>query len=261
MPAPILPSPIRQGNVNGQDRLAGYYAQQKLAGIPFAQARNMALLTAQGGTPGAGRQAPNVGQQMTITPFQQTGQQYTGPALGNANGSGPRGLGQAIFPSAASPATPSLLSGFGGGGPISQGPITQGPVLNPAQVLARQNQLRATPAPLPMNDASAGGALSQVLRDLVGQQGERSAIDFGLQASADNARQAFAAQQAGRKSRLGRGQLAASDAISRLGDQGRVMSILLSLIGDLFPSGGLMNIPQAQFNMPQLNLAGGQGAN
>ena len=203
-----------------------------------------------GGQPGfgptSGVQMPQAGQPMGPAGNRMGGQL----TFGNQ----PAPAASYSVPSAAGPSN-SLLSGSGGGGVFGGGVfggtrgITLGPVLSQQQVQQKQNQLRATPAHLPITDASAGGALSQLLSDLVGQQGERSAIDFGLQAAADNARQSFAAKQAGSRAQLGRGSLAASDAISRLGDQGKVMSILLSLIGDLIPSGsGLMNIPQATFS-------------
>ena len=83
--------------------------------------------------------------------------------------------------------------------------------------------------------------------------GERSAMDFGLQSSFDNANQMFRSKQALSRGALGRAGLQASDYVGRLGDQSRLLQAIMSLVGGLVPA-GMNALPQldTSFNMPQL---------
>lgn len=184
-------------------------------------------------------------QQYLNNGLQQYGGQIQKPAYGSAV-TNPAGLvnqmqGQqshamarngAVRPPSAQGTTQQSQMGTGGFNPQIQTGITVGPVLPQSVVQSEQNRLRNFQAPVPGGQQDYSPFMGH-LQSLVSGQMNNAATDYGRDAAYANAQQQLATEQARANAGQGWGNIALGQYTSQVGDQSRMLNMILSLLGGL----------------------------
>jgi hypothetical protein len=122
--------------------------------------------------------------------------------------------------------------GTGGFRPQIQTGITVGPVLPQGVVQSEQNRLRNFQAPVPGGQQDYSPFMGH-LQSLVGGQMNNAATDYGRDAAYANAQQQLATEQARANAGQGWGNIALGQYTSQVGDQSRLLNMILSMLGGL----------------------------
>lgn len=121
-------------------------------------------------------------------------------------------------------------TGTGGFNPQIQTGITVGPVLPQSVVQSEQNRLRNFQASVPGGQQDYSPFMGH-LQSLVGGAMNNAATDYGRDAAYANAQQQLATEQARAGAGQGWGNIALGQYTSQVGDQSRLLNMILSLLG------------------------------